>query len=141
MHSRTNNYYYRSWRWMKTLCLNPNCDQYALNGALGVTCHWSGKFDFDDFYNWIMRKLGPRPEGQVLGRKDKTGNFEPGNLQWETPQARSRHMRDNVMATYGRKTQTLAQWSEELNIPYYCLRRRYSQGMSIKEIRKLYKEA
>jgi hypothetical protein len=102
--------------------------------------YWDGKHDYEAFYNWVMKKLGPKPEGTILGRKDKTGNFEPGNLQWETPVGRSRNCpRQNINATYRRKTQSLAQWAEELNISYHILRRRYRAGWTIKEIVHAYR--
>jgi hypothetical protein len=77
----------------------------------------------------------------VLGRKDKTGNFEPGNLHWETPQHRGRNNPiQNVTATYRRKTQSIAQWAEDLNISYHSLRRRYADGWTMKEIVHAYNE-
>jgi hypothetical protein len=126
---------------MKTVCTNENNPCYKNYGALGVNMYWDGKHDYEDFYNWIIKKLGPKPEGTVLGRKDKQGNFEPGNLQWETPLSRGRNSPgQNIRATYRRKTQSLAQWSEDLDIPYYTLRRRYKEGWTIKEIVHAYKE-
>lgn len=134
-----NNYYYRAWRWMKNVCFNERTPDFKNYGALGVDCYWSGKHDFDDFHRWVIRRLGPRPDGTVLGRKDKLGNYEPGNLHWETPTRRSRNNpRQNIMATYRRKTQPLADWADELEIPYYTLRRRYQQGWTIKEIAQHY---
>jgi hypothetical protein len=103
--------------------------------------YWNDKHDYENFLNWVMKKLGPKPAGTVLGRKDKTGNFEPGNLHWETPVSRSRNCpRQNINATYRRKTQSIAQWAEELAIPYYTVRRKYQQGWTIKEIVHAYKE-
>ena len=133
------NPYYRSWRWMKTVCSNDHNPSYRNYGARGITMYWDGKHDYEDFLNWIMKKLGPKPEGMVLGRKDKTGNFEPGNLHWETPQRRGRNNPiQNVKATYRRKTQSLAQWADDLDIPYYTLRRKYKEGWTIKEIVREY---
>ena len=135
------NPYYRSWRWMKTVCSNENHPSYNRYGAVGVSMYWNDKHDYENFLNWVMKKLGPKPEGTVLGRKDKTGNFEPGNLQWETPAGRSRNCpRQNINATYRRKTQSIAQWAEELAIPYYTVRRKHQQGWTMKEIIKAYKE-
>jgi hypothetical protein len=125
---------------MKTVCHNENNPCYKNYGALGITMYWDGKHDYEDFLNWIMRKLGPKPDGTVLGRKDKRGNFEPGNLQWETPLRRGRNSPgQNITATYRRKTQSLAQWADDLNISYYTLRRRYNAGWTIKEIVHAYR--
>jgi hypothetical protein len=126
---------------MKTVCHNENYPSYKNYGGSGITMYWDGKYDYEDFLNWVMKKLGPKPDGTVLGRKDKTGNFEPGNLHWETPLRRGRNSPgQNIRATYRRKTQSLAQWAEDLNISYYTLRRRYKEGWTIKEIVHTYKE-
>ena len=137
---RCHNLYYRSWSWIKSVCSNDNHPSYRNYGARGITTYWDDKYDYDDFLNWVMNKLGPRPDGMVLGRKDKTGNFEPGNLQWETPERRGRNSPgQNITATYRNKKQSLAQWSDDLDIPYYTLRRRYKEGQTLKEIVKDYK--
>jgi hypothetical protein len=126
---------------MKTVCQNENYPSYKNYGGSGITMYWDGKYDYEDFLNWVMKKLGPKPDGTVLGRKDKTGNFEPGNLHWETPLRRGRNSPgQNIRATYRRKTQSLAQWADDLNISYHILRRKYNAGWTIKEIVHAYKE-
>lgn len=138
--ARAHNPYYRSWRWMKSVCLNERTPQYEKYGALGVTTYWSGKYDYDAFLAWVLTNLGPRPDGHVLARKDKLGNFEPGNLCWETAVERGRNSpRQNVTASYRRKKQTLADWSEQLGIPYYTLNRRVKKGLTMAEIIKEFK--
>jgi hypothetical protein len=125
---------------MKTVCTNENNPCYKNYGALGITMYWDGKHDYEDFLNWVMRKLGPKPDGTVLGRKDKRGNFEPGNLHWETPLRRGRNSPgQNITATYRRKTQSLSQWADDLNISYHILRRKYNAGWTIKEIVHAYR--
>lgn len=126
------------WRWMTSVTKNPNHPEYPNNGGQGIDCYWN-LGEYQDFERWILERLGPRPPNLVLGRIDKTRHFEPGNLEWQQPRVRSRTCRQNVTATYGRKRQSLAAWSEELDIPYWTLRRRYSQGHQIKDIVKEFK--
>ena len=128
---------YRSFRWMKDVCYNPNTPSYKNFGARGIEVHWS---KFQEFKKWLDKNLGTRPQGHLLGRKDKDGDFKPGNLEWQTPLRRSRggHCQ-NVFATYRRQQKPLAQWSDDLGIPYYSLRRKYAAGYTIKEILKDYK--
>jgi hypothetical protein len=128
---------YRSFRWMRDVCYNQNTPSFKNFGAAGITVHWDR---FKDFKKWLDKHLGPRPAGHLLGRKDKYGDFAPGNLRWETPTTRSRHNpRQNVLATYRRQHKSLAQWADDLGIPYHSLRRKYAQGFTIKEIIKDYK--
>lgn len=123
------------WRWMTSVTKNPNHPEYHKYGAQGIDCHWR-QGEYKDFERWVLERLGAKPPNLVLGRIDKTGNFEPGNLEWQQPRVRARTCRQNVTATYGRKRQSLAAWSEELDIPYWTLRRRYSRGHQIKDIIK-----
>lgn len=123
------------WRWMTSVTKNPNHPEYPKHGGQGIECYWR-LGEYHDFERWILERLGPKPQGLVLGRRDKTQHFEPGNLEWQQPRTRSRTNRQNVMASYRRRRQSLAAWSDELDIPYHTLRRRYSQGHQIKDIIK-----
>lgn len=125
---------YRSYRWMRDVCYNPNTPSYKNFGARGIEVHWQR---FKEFKLWLEHNLGTRPQGHILGRKDKNGDFCPGNLEWQTPTRRSRggHCQ-NVLASYRRQRKSLAQWADELDIPYYSLRRKYARGLAIKDIIK-----
>ena len=133
--------YYYQYRYMRESSQNPGHPQYHAYGAQGITCAW-GKRQYNDFYQWLISTLGERPGPSnewVLGRKDKAGNWEPGNLEWQTIKVRSRtKVRQNVYATYKKKRQALTKWADDLNIPYHNLRRRYAEGWTIKEIVKEY---
>lgn len=133
--------YYYQYRYMRQVSQTPSHPQYHMYGAQGITCAW-GPRQYNEFYDWLMANLGERPgprEQYNLGRKDKSGNFTPGNLEWQTIKVRSRtKVRQNVYATYKRKRQSLTKWAEDLGVPYYTFRRRYNEGWTIKEIVKEY---
>ena len=126
---------------MQGSCNNPCYPQYAKYGGQGITCAW-GQRQYKEFYSWLVNTLGERPGPSnewVLGRVDKSGNWQPGNLEWQTIKVRSRtKVRQNVYATYRRKRQALTKWADDLNIPYHTFRRRYSEGWTIQEIVKEY---
>jgi hypothetical protein len=129
--------HYGRFRWMQSVCTSTTHAQYKNFGAVGIKCYWN-RTQYKDFYQWLMNTLGPQPTlKHQLSRLDKRKDFEPGNLAWHTATERSRcHTLQNVFAKYRNQGKSLAQWSEDLNIPYYTLRRRVSQGMSIKDIIK-----
>ena len=131
--------YYGRYRYMRAVTTNKTHPDYHLYGAEGITCFWDER-QYREFENWLLTTLGPPPSSKhILGRKDKRGNFEPKNLEWQDPKYRSRNkIRQNVYATYRRQRKTLSQWAEELDIPYYSLRRRFVRGMTIAEIKKEY---
>lgn len=76
---------YSSWSAMLQRCLNPNNNRFYAYGAKGVKIcdRW---LSFEDF----LADLGPRPKGYTLGRKDDTGNYEPGNAWWQSSTEQSR---------------------------------------------------
>ena len=133
--------YYYQYRFMRDSCNNPKHPNYNKYGGSGVTCHWD-KREYHKFYDWLVNTLGhrPGPSNQwVLGRKDKKGNWEPGNIEWQTIKVRSRtNHKQNVYATYRKKTKTLIQWAEDLGIPYHTFRRRYAEGWTLPQIVKEY---
>jgi len=133
--------YYYQYRFMREACQNPNHPQYHKYGAQGITCAW-GPRGYTEFYSWLISTLGERPgpgNEWVLGRKDKTGNWEPKNLEWQTIKVRSRiKNRQNIFVTYKRKSQSLSKWAEDFDIAYHTFRRRFSEGWTIKEIVKEY---
>jgi len=133
--------YYNQYRFIRESCQNTNHPNYNKYGAQGITCHWD-KRKYHEFYDWLVNTLGHRPGPSnewVLGRKDKKGNWEPGNIEWQTIKVRSRtNHKQNVYATYKRKRQALSKWAEDLGIPYYSFRRRYNEGWTIAQIVKEY---
>lgn len=131
--------YYYQYRYMRESTQNPNNPDYPKYGAKGITCAW-GPRQYKEFYAWLITNLGERPgprNDYNLGRIDKTGNWEPGNIEWQTITRRSRTNHTQVVyVSYKRKKQSLSDWAEELGIPYYTLRRRVAEGISIKDIVK-----
>ena len=89
---------YRAWKFMKQRCNNPNHPKYPGWGGRGISVcdRWS-----DSFINF-MEDMGEPPTPQhSLGRIDNNGNYEPGNVRWETPaqQAQSRRRHTNNRTT------------------------------------------
>jgi hypothetical protein len=134
--------YYYQYRYMRESTQNPRHPDYSKYGAKGITCAW-GPRQYQEFYSWLITTLGPRPgprNDYNLGRIDKTGNWEPGNIEWQTVVRRSRTNHKQVIyMTYKRKKQSLSDWAEQLDIPYYTFRRRVAEGMTIPEIIKEFK--
>ena len=75
------------------------------------------EFRFGTFWDFFD-EVGPRPAGYQIDRIDNDGHYEPGNVRWVNPVTSSRNKRDNRRITYQGKTQTLADWCEELDLNY-----------------------
>ncbi len=60
--------------------------------------------------------MGERPEGLTIERYDVNGNYCPENCKWATTIEQANNKRNNYVIEYSGKSQTMAQWSEELGI-------------------------
>lgn len=126
--------------WMRSVCSNPNHPNYDNYGGRGIQCYW-GPGSYHEFVEWLDTTLGPRPSLQhCLNRKDKDKDYCPKNLEWALPQRRSRcNTVQNKFVKYRNQNKPLAQWAEDLDIPYHSLRRRIALGMPLKDIVKEFK--
>lgn len=75
---------------MMSRCYQPSTSSYKNYGAKGVkVCdRWR------DFANFL-EDMGERPEGCTLGRTSDKGNYEPGNVSWQTKQEQKRYFERN----------------------------------------------
>lgn len=78
-HGRSRQPEYFAWQDMRYACTNPQNQRYPVYGAKGITVceQWDSSFEA------FLADLGPRPSPKHrLVRLDKSGNFEPGNVEW-----------------------------------------------------------
>lgn len=64
----------------------------------------------------------------TLERKNKHNN-----CRWVDYKTQSNNRRNNVYLTYDGKTQSMMEWSKELNIPYTTIKQRHRKGYTDKE--------
>ena len=88
---------------MRYRCLNPNSIGWPKYGGANppVTIYqsWLGEDGFNNF----LADIGERPPGTTLGRFLDTGNYEPGNVAWQTPAEQAAEQKKKRAA----KTQSL----------------------------------
>lgn len=116
---------YNVWLCLIQRCTNPLNPAYGNYGGRGIqVCDkWR---DFPSFY----ADMGDVPEGMQIDRIDVNGNYEPGNCRWLNKKGQSRNKRTTRILTYQGKSQSLADWSEELGINYFVLHSRLRRGWS-----------
>lgn len=119
------------WIEMRQRCSNPEHRRFSLYGARGIkVCNeWQL---FEVFYKWA--KSSGYQEGLSLDRIDNDGNYEPNNCRWATQIQQVNNTRVTKMVTYRGRTQSLSDWSRELNLNYYTLRSRLRIGWSVQKI-------
>lgn len=74
---------YKVWSGMVQRCTNPKYGQFKDYGGRGIKVapEWMGR---GGFKKWIEH-IGRRPtDKHTIGRINNDGNYEPGNVRWET---------------------------------------------------------
>jgi hypothetical protein len=85
---------------------------------------------WNDFRNFHSDVGAPPSAGLQLDRIDNDKGYWPGNVRWVTPSRNCRNKRNNLLITYEGRTQTCADWAEELGIKAATIRQRKHTGKS-----------
>lgn len=118
---------YSSWSNMIQRCTNPKNARYASYGARGISVceRWMDVLNF-------VADMGPRPEGKTLDRwPDTSGDYEPGNCRWATPQEQNRNTTRTILIEWRGESLCLPEWAERLGIVTATLRDRLERGLSV----------
>lgn len=108
-----------TWRGMLYRCSVTTGKEYAWYGARGITVceRWL-------VYENFIADMGERPPGTSIDRIDNDKGYEPGNCRWATKETQRRNQRRSWLVTYRGRTQTLAEWAEELGFTLQVLQDR-----------------
>jgi hypothetical protein len=93
--------------------------------------------NFMAFYNWAIAngyKEEKLPNGRnkyEIDRIDTYGNYCPENCRWITQKEQMNNQTTNKFITYKDRTQTLAQWCDELDLDYGLVNQRLCSGWSV----------
>ena len=121
---------YSIWKCMKYRCNGKKYTQSYLYKDRGIKLYepWN---KFENFYDWAKDKYF---EGSSIDRIDTNGNYEPDNCRFVDNCVQANNKRNNVIIEYNGKKQTMAEWSKETGINYFCLRTRYLNGWDAKRM-------
>lgn len=116
---------HRIWLNMRQRCRNPNLPDFKHYGGRGITVceRWEV---FENF----LADMGECPPAMSIDRIDVNGNYEPKNCKWATQKEQVNNQRKSVRLTLHGRTQTLAQWADEMGLDASCIRWRLEQGWS-----------
>jgi hypothetical protein len=120
---------YEAWRAMMKRCYNKKCDSYKYYGERGISvCEKWHSFNgfWDDMKNGYQDDL-------TLERKDNNKGYHRDNCRWATIAEQNVNKRSVRQITYNGKTQTIVQWSKDLNINYGTLISRIYKGWPIEK--------
>lgn len=116
LHGKRRTKIYTTWCRIKVRCFNQNHPDFPDYGGRGITVYPLWKDDFQQFYDYISALPHYGEKGYSIDRIDVNGNYEPGNVRWANNGIQANNKRNNHMLTCGGKTQTIAQWAEEIGI-------------------------
>lgn len=113
-----------AWRGMIRRCTDPHRQEFIHYGQRGITVCNRWRKSFLAF----LKDMGERPGPQFsLERRKNYLGYSPKNCCWATKQQQMNNRRNNHLITYHGKTQTLAQWAEQLKMNSSTLRMRLQQ--------------
>ena len=76
---------------------------------------------FEAFYEDVSKLPDFKREGYTINRIDNDGNYELNNVEWANDKTQANNKRNNHLLTYNGKTQTIAQWADEIGINQHTL--------------------
>lgn len=120
---------YKCWMSMRWRCENPNSTRYPRYGGRGITVcpEWH---DFTVFRSWAL--ANGYGDNLTLDRIDNIKGYSPDNCRWADAKTQANNKENNVVLTYRGKSQTVAQWADELGLSYSLLISRVECGWSPK---------
>lgn len=106
---------------MKQRCNNVNNKSYKNYGDKGIkVCdEW---YDFKTFFDWALSN--GYDNDLTIDRIDSTKNYCPENCRWSDRKTQNNNTSRNHLLTYNGKTQSIALWADEVNLPYSTLKTR-----------------
>lgn len=122
---------YRIWTDIKCRCYRKVENSYCYYGGRGITVCDEWLQDFQAFYDWAM--TNGYADNLTIDRINNDKGYSPDNCRWVTMKEQTNNRQSNHLITYEGKTQTIAQWAEELNIKQNTLLYRIRRGWSIEE--------
>lgn len=112
---------YSEWCSIKQRCYNSNNNSYKDYGKRGISMCERWKNSFEAFYEDVSKLPYFNKTGYSLNRIDNDGNYEPNNVEWADDKTQANNKRNNHLVKYNGKTQTIAQWADELGINQHTL--------------------
>lgn len=123
---------YRSWAAMWARCTDPKKDSWESYGGAGITVDPRWK-NFATF----LADMGPMPNGRyTIDRIENARGYAPDNCRWATDKQQQRNKRNNKHLFYAGRSQPIAAWAEELNLPRKMLEKRIRVGWDIERALK-----
>ena len=122
---------------MKDRCYNPNFRDYKNYGGRGITIceEWQTPHSWKGgraFRKWALEN--GYADNLTLDRIDVNKGYSPENCRWVSMKEQQNNKRNNRLITYNGKTQTIALWCEELNLPFSTVKNRLNRKLPVEKV-------
>jgi hypothetical protein len=87
---------YKTWKSMKTRCMNEKFNRFHRYGGRGITICDEWVESFDTFYS----DMGERKHGYSIERKNVNRGYEPGNCVWIPHHLQSRNQEKSKLSPH-----------------------------------------
>ena len=126
---------YWIWHAMRQRCSNKKFTAYRRYGGRGISVcrEWDHAGGFESF----LAYMGEPPPGMTLGREDNDGNYEPGNVGWETCAKQSRNRCNTRLYELDGKSLVLTDWCKIYGINLSTANKRLRKGVALKDALEL----
>jgi hypothetical protein len=104
---------------MMQRCTNPKHVGFHNYGGRGIRVCERWRV-FENF----LSDMGERPTGTSLERTNNSGDYEPGNCVWATPEQQTTNRRVNRIVEFCGRRMTLSQWAKEVGVSREALAER-----------------
>lgn len=128
-HAASKSRLYRIWCNIISRTENPRIKSYRYYGAKGVKMCDEWRNSFDAFRDWSMSH--GYAEHLTIERLDNNKGYSPENCRWATWKEQFNHRTCSHLLTFNGRTQSIALWAEECNLPKGTVYRRLYDGWAI----------
>lgn len=130
-HGMTGTPLYRRWRAMLARTGNPKHADFHNYGGRGITVCERWRSSFESFAADMGPTFSPNLE---LDRIDVDGDYEPANCRWISHAAQQRNKRTNRVLTFAGRSQSVAEWADELGVKANTIQSRLRRGWPIERV-------
>lgn len=112
---------YSTWGRMINRCHNSKDLNFHHYGGRGIFVCLRWLFSVENF----IKDMGEKPSKDYsIERLNNRKGYNPKNCIWATQKQQHNNQRTNIKIKYKNRIKTLAEWCEELKLPYGTMRRR-----------------
>lgn len=112
-HGLSTHLLYDVFRQMHQRCENPNCKDYPLYGARGISVcdEWA---NIHAFFKWA-KATGYR-QGLTIERRDNDRGYSPENCHWIPNERQAHNTRRLILITHNGVTKHASEWARDLGV-------------------------